>query len=39
MHCPFKCDILHRSELLNVFYFREILFIVYELLRDNLYHM
>lgn len=26
-------------ELLNVFYFRETLFIVYELLRDNLYHI
>ena len=25
--------------LLNCFYFRETLFIVYELLRDNLYHM
>ena len=25
--------------LLNVFYYRETLFIVYELLRDNLYHM
>ena len=25
--------------LLNVFYFRETLFIVYELLRDNLYHI
>eukprot|EP00326_Haptolina_ericina_P004421 CAMPEP_0181211450 /NCGR_PEP_ID=MMETSP1096-20121128/23790_1 /TAXON_ID=156174 ORGANISM="Chrysochromulina ericina, Strain CCMP281" /NCGR_SAMPLE_ID=MMETSP1096 /ASSEMBLY_ACC=CAM_ASM_000453 /LENGTH=568 /DNA_ID=CAMNT_0023302847 /DNA_START=52 /DNA_END=1758 /DNA_ORIENTATION=+ len=26
-------------QLLNVFYFRETLFIVYELLRDNLYHI
>jgi len=26
-------------ELLNVFYYRETLFIVYELLRDNLYHI
>lgn len=26
-------------KLLNVFYFRETLFIVYELLRDNLYHI
>jgi hypothetical protein len=25
--------------LLNCFYYRETLFIVYELLRDNLYHM
>ena len=25
--------------LLNVFYYRETLFIVYELLRDNLYHV
>ena len=25
--------------LLNVFYYRETLFIVYELLRDNLYHI